>query len=87
MYQHVVDHPEVLAEAYQTILRRANINEPYELLKTLTRGKTTITLADLHAFIDTLPVDDALKAELRALTPERYIGVAPTLATLIVRKH
>lgn len=87
MYQHVVDHPEVLAEAYQTILRRANVNEPYELLKTLTRGKTTITLADLHAFIDTLPVDDALKAELRALTPERYIGVAPTLATLIVRKH
>lgn len=86
MYAGVVAHPEVLAEAYQTILRRERIHEPYELLKSLTRGKTTVTLTDLHAFIETLPVADVIKAELRALTPEAYIGVAPVLARTIVKQ-
>ena len=66
-------HPEVLAEAVQTILRRENYPQPYEALKQVTRGQE-ITLESLRSFIDTLAVSDAVKAELRALTPETYIG-------------
>ncbi len=74
-------HPEVLAEAIQTILRRAGYSQPYEVLKGLTRGRA-LTLAELHAFIDTLQVDAAVRAELRALVPEEYVGLAAKLARL-----
>lgn len=74
-------HPEVLAEAIQTILRRVGYPQPYEALKELTRGRT-LTSADLYAFIDSLQVDPAIKAELHALTPENYLGLAATLARL-----
>ena len=53
---------------------------PYEKLKALTRGRE-ITLADLHAFIDTLDVHATIKRELKALTPESYIGLASKLAS------
>ena len=79
--QAVVDHPEVLAEAIQTILRREGYSEPYEALKRLTRG-ATLTLDDIHQFIDSLEVSAEVKAELRALHPERYTGLAATLARL-----
>ncbi|KAB8144881.1 adenylosuccinate lyase [Chloroflexia bacterium SDU3-3] len=71
-------HPEVLAEAIQTILRRESYPEPYEALKKLTRGHA-ITAESLAAFIDQLDVSDAVKGELRALAPETYIGKAPEL--------
>jgi len=71
-------HPEVLAEAVQTILRRENYPEPYEVLKSLTRGQA-ITLESLHTFVDTLDVRDEVKAELKALTPESYVGKAAAL--------
>lgn len=74
-------HPEVLAEAVQTILRRAGYPQPYEALKQLTRGRT-LTLADLQHFIESLEVDAPTKAELLALTLEGYIGLAPRLARL-----
>jgi adenylosuccinate lyase len=78
-------HPEVLAEAVQTILRRAGYHEPYEALKGLTRGKL-LTLDGLHAFVETLDVPEVVKAELRALTPESYTGLAPELARTLRRK-
>ena len=78
-------HPEVLAEAVQTILRRAGYHEPYEALKGLTRGKV-LTLDGLRAFVETLDVPEAVKAELRALTPEGYTGLAPKLARTLLRK-
>jgi len=78
-------HPEVLAEAVQTILRRAGYHEPYEALKGLTRGKV-LTLDGLRAFVETLDVSEAVKAELRALTPEGYTGLAPKLARTLLRK-
>lgn len=74
-------HPEVLAEAIQTILRRAGYPEPYEALKRLTRGRA-LTAEDLAAFIDELEVAAEVKAELHALTPEGYIGLARKLALL-----
>jgi adenylosuccinate lyase len=76
------DHPEVLAEAIQTILRRVGYPEPYEALKGITRGHAP-SLDDLRTFVSTLDIDEATKAELLSLVPERYIGLAPTLARLV----
>ena len=73
------NHPEVLAEAIQTILRREGASMPYEQLKELTRGKE-VTLSDLHTFIDNLDIDNRVKKELKKLTPENYIGLAYKLA-------
>ncbi|MFO1081250.1 MAG: adenylosuccinate lyase [Reyranellaceae bacterium] len=79
-------HPEVLAEAIQTVLRVEQVEMPYEKLKDLTRGRA-VTLADLAAFIDGLDVRDEVKARLRALTPETYTGLASKLAEDGVRSH
>jgi adenylosuccinate lyase len=72
-------HPEVLAEAIQTVLRVAHVEMPYEKLKTLTRGRA-VSMADLAAFIDALDIGPELKARHRALTPENYTGLASQLA-------
>jgi adenylosuccinate lyase len=74
-------HPEVIAEAIQTVLRREGVKMPYEQLKELTRGKQ-VTLADLYGFIDSLEVSDAVKQELKKFTPENYIGLAEKLSSL-----
>ncbi len=74
-------HPEILAEAIQTILRREGVKMPYEQLKELTRGKQ-ITLADLHKFIDELDVSDKVKKELKRIRSENYTGLASKLAKL-----
>lgn len=67
----------VVAEAIQTILRRENYPNPYEALKALTRGKTSITEKDMHDFVKSLKVSAAIKKELLAITPENYVGVNP----------
>ncbi len=74
-------HPEVLAEAIQTILRRIGYPQPYEALKEFTRGRA-LTLDDLHAFIEQLDIDLAIRSEMLALTPETYIGLAARIARL-----
>lgn len=73
------DNWVILAEAIQTILRRESYKNPYEVLKTLTRGKQKLTKTDLHKFIDQLDVSDSIKTELKALTPAGYIGNAGKL--------
>lgn len=75
------NHPEILAEAIQTILRREGVKMPYEQLKELTRGKQ-ITMADLYKFIDGLEVSAKIKTELKKFTPENYIGLANKLTEL-----
>ncbi len=65
----------VVAEGIQTILRREGYPEPYELLKSLTRGKEKVGQADIAAFIDALDVDEHVKARLHALSPSNYLGV------------
>ena len=65
----------VVAEAIQTVLRRENYPKPYEALKELTRGKTSITKQDIHDFIGTLNVNAKVKKELKAITPHNYTGV------------
>jgi adenylosuccinate lyase len=67
----------VVAEAIQTILRREAYPNPYEALKELTRTNTVINKDSMHAFINTLAVSDAVKAELFNITPANYLGIKP----------
>ncbi|MFI8580984.1 adenylosuccinate lyase [Ectopseudomonas khazarica] len=73
---------EVLAEPIQTVMRRYAIENPYEKLKELTRGKG-ISPEALLAFIDGLDMPTAAKEELKQLTPARYIGNAVAQAKRI----
>ncbi|ARU88407.1 adenylosuccinate lyase [Pseudomonas sp. M30-35] len=73
---------EVLAEPIQTVMRRYAIENPYEKLKELTRGKG-ITPAALMDFIDGLDMPTEAKAELKQLTPANYIGNAVAQAKRI----
>lgn len=65
----------VVAEAIQTILRREGYPNPYEALKDLTRTNTIINKESIHAFIETLNVNDAIKNELKQITPSNYLGI------------
>ncbi len=64
----------VVAEGIQTVLRREGFPKPYEALKALTRTGEHISREAISAFIDDLPVSDAVKAELHAITPHNYTG-------------
>ncbi len=65
----------VVAEAIQTILRREGYPKPYEALKELTRTNDVITSEKIWKFIDTLNVSDAIKAELKKISPHNYTGI------------
>jgi adenylosuccinate lyase len=65
----------VVAEAIQTILRREAYPNPYEALKGLTRTNEKINQQSIANFIDTLEVSDAIKAELKVITPSNYTGI------------
>ncbi len=64
----------VVAEGIQTILRREGYPKPYETLKELTRVNSTVTAESIASFIDTLNVSDAVKEELKRLSPHSYTG-------------
>ena len=74
---------EVLAEPIQTVMRRYGLENPYEQLKALTRGKGGITKKDLHAFIATLAIPQDAKDLLLSMTPGSYVGKAVELAKRI----
>ncbi len=65
----------VVAEAIQTILRRESYPNPYEALKALTRVNEKVTQSTISSFIDTLNVDNNIKAELKKITPQNYVGI------------
>ncbi len=67
----------VVAEAIQTILRREGYPEPYEALKALTRTHAAIDRQAIADFIATLAVPEAVRAELRRITPGNYTGILP----------
>ncbi|MDO4642319.1 MAG: adenylosuccinate lyase [Cardiobacteriaceae bacterium] len=71
---------ELLAEPIQTVMRRYNIENPYEKLKDLTRGKAGITPETLKQFINALDIPADAKTQLLALTPAQYTGKAEELA-------
>ena len=70
---------EVLAEPIQTVMRLYGIENPYEQLKTLTRGKA-ITAEILVEFVQALEIPDIAKQRLLALTPAGYTGNAAEMA-------
>ena len=65
----------VVAEAIQTILRSIGYPNPYETLKNLTRTNTKVNAETIATFIDTLDIDDAMKARLKTITPHNYLGI------------
>ncbi|GET29881.1 adenylosuccinate lyase [Prolixibacter sp. SD074] len=65
----------VVAEAIQTILRREGYQNPYETLRELTRVNQKINRESIHGFIETLHVDEKVKAELKRITPQNYTGI------------
>ena len=70
---------EVLAEPVQTVMRRFAIENPYEQLKAMTRGKG-ITREALQDFIVTLAIPQSERDRLLAMTPASYVGKAAALA-------
>jgi adenylosuccinate lyase len=75
-------HWEILAEAIQMVMRRYGIPQPYEKLKSFSRGQK-ITAELIYQFIDELELTDPIKAELKKLTPSNYLGYAADLAKRI----
>jgi len=65
----------VVAEAIQTILRREKYRDPYAALKELTRGKDSVGMDEIHAFIRTLDVKPEVRDELLQITPMNYTGI------------
>ena len=78
MMEELQNHPELLAEAYQSYLRFKKIPGAYEILKDKTRGKT-IELKDLHELVDTLDLSNQEKQKMRNLKVENYLGYASEL--------
>ncbi len=76
--EELENHPEVISEAIQTVLRREGAEMPYERLKELTRGRKP-TMDDFRRFIDGLDVSEAVKDELRQISPTNYTGIARLL--------
>ncbi len=68
------DNWVVVAEALQTILRREGFPKPYEALLALTRTNEKITAEAIHSFIDTLDISEAVKEEMKGITPFNYTG-------------
>jgi adenylosuccinate lyase len=69
---------ELLAEPIQTVMRKAKLENPYEKLKELTRGKA-ITKSDITKFLNKSGLPKREIARLKKLTPEKYIGLAEKL--------
>ncbi len=76
---HVEAAPETLTEAYQTILRAAGVEDPYEKLRAASRGRS-LGLSDLHAWVETLDVPADVKRRLVGLRPTDYVGLSADLA-------
>ncbi|NTU47149.1 adenylosuccinate lyase [Candidatus Roizmanbacteria bacterium] len=75
----------ILTEGVQTILRRDGFEDPYTLVKSLSRGKK-ITKQEWEEWISTLPVTEKQRREIRSLTPETYLGYAVELCDEFLKK-
>jgi adenylosuccinate lyase len=76
---------EVLAEAVQTVMRRYGVEEPYERLKALTRGRV-LTREDLQHFVREIDLPAEARQRLLALTPATYTGLAARLSSMLERE-
>jgi len=73
---------EVLAEPIQTVMRREGVEEPYEKLKELTRGRR-LDGAATREMLAALPLSDAARERLARMTPASYTGLAERLARAV----
>ncbi len=80
--QDLTNSWEVLAEAVQTVMRKHGLDEPYERLKTATRGRQ-LDRSSFAELLVSLPLPEEARASLSSLTPEHYIGLAAALAKRI----
>jgi adenylosuccinate lyase len=78
-YDTLLEHPEVLSEGIQTILRANGFKNAYEKLKDFTRGKK-ISHTDINSFIETLDIPAEVKNKLKKLEVKTYIGTAVKMA-------
>ncbi len=78
------DYPELLAEPIQTILRREGFANPYDVMKSLTRGRG-ITVANLNKFINSLKVSDDVRRELAELRTFTYTGIAEKICNEVLK--
>jgi len=79
MADDLADTPEIIGEAVQTILRREGHDDAYEQVKKATRGRS-VTIEDFREMYADLDVSEDVRAELEALTPAEYTGIAEQLA-------
>ena len=84
MKNDLENHPEVISEGIQTILRREGFSDAYETMKSMTRGKS-ITRNDIENFIRKLSVKNETKKDLLKLTPLSYSGLASKLSKMVVK--
>jgi len=83
----LADHPEIVTEAIQTILRKYNVPNAYEMLKIAFRGKK-VALNDINNFIDNLEVEEDIKQEIKdASDVQKYFGLAPELARMAINYY
>jgi adenylosuccinate lyase len=64
----------IITEGIQTILRINGLDDAYDRLKDFSRGKSPLSLYDVHKFIDSLEIPEHINKELKLITPENYIG-------------
>ena len=76
-------HPELLAEPIQTVLRKEGIDDPYNLLKGITRGKR-VTQEELEKFVKDLPISQKAREYLAGLKVSSYIGIAPQICQMVI---
>jgi len=69
------NNPEVIAEAFQNLLRISGFDKPYEALKEITRGKA-VTIEDFRKFANKIAIDENKKKKLLEITPSNYIGLS-----------
>jgi adenylosuccinate lyase len=81
--ERVDAQPETLTEAYQTILRAAGLDDPYEKLREHSRGRG-LRLEDLHRWVEGLDVDAATQRRLLQLRPSAYVGLSAELCRRVV---
>ena len=71
----IEDNWIIISEAIQTILRREGFEDPYELMKDLTRKNIKLDKNSMHEFIDNLKINNEIKLELKKITPYNYTGI------------
>jgi adenylosuccinate lyase len=76
--QEINRNPQIITEAIQMILKREGNSDAYESLLELSRGEQ-LTHSDIESFINQLEISEEIRAELRSITPETYIGLAHKL--------